>query len=274
MSRLIVGGWVCAALLGCGGPVLETREPTPGHTHFTAVSFNLNIEQAGNPATLDAVGSADADVVCLQEVNAQWQAEIEERYASQYPHMVFAPKENAGGLGILSRWPIEPGVVIPDGELHPTWVTRVEGPEGPIQLVNVHLRSLFNGDGNPVANFLETGDVHRAQIELFMGFTEPGLPTVVLGDFNEGVNGAAVRWLEEQGYQNMLPLFRPGQYTWKAPTLGNQADLAIDHVMISADLAPLSARVLDPGQSDHLPVWAHAEYREPRLLPADATAQN
>ena len=248
--------------VGCGEAPREPREPTPGKAHFGITTFNIKVEQSSDPETVAAIGSTGADILCLQEINASWEAVLRERYASSYPYMLFAPKENAGGLGFLSRYPlIDRGVIQPPAGVHPGWIAEVVLPTFTLQVVHVHLRSLFNGEGSPPANFFEVGDLHREEMQLFFQHVDPSLPTVVAGDFNEGIEGAAVRWLEDRGFQNTLHAFRPGQFTWAGRSVGQTYDLAIDHVMAGPAFDLLDARTSRLGNSDHLPVTAQLELR-------------
>ena len=85
------------------------------------------------------------------------------------------------------------------------------------------------------------------------------VPTLVLGDFNEGVGGVAVEYLEDRGYTNALPLYRPGQFTWRGNSVANQFTQTLDHVLFDSSFEPLNAWVTDTGGSDHLPVVVHLE---------------
>jgi vancomycin resistance protein VanJ len=225
------------------------------------MTFNVHRDRAGDRNTVDAVGAAGADIVCLQEVTAAWEAALRERYATEYPYSLFAPKENAGGLAVLSRFPLEDHGVVPiEGDLHPGWVVHAIAPDPGVrmQLVVVHLRSLFNGSRDWISNYFASDRDHVREMHVFMGRAQPELPTIVLGDFNESPDGDAVRLLEGRGYRNALPAFRPGQYTWKGASIGH--DMVIDHILVptpSFDL--LDAWVGRRGGSDHLPVVARIE---------------
>ena len=97
------------------------------------------------------------------------------------------------------------------------------------------------------------------EIELFVKECSTGLPTIVLGDFNEGLGGVAVRYLEDRGYRNALPLYRPGQHTWQGSSVANQFTQTLDHVLFDGSFEPLNAWVSNVGGSDHLPVVVHLE---------------
>jgi hypothetical protein len=155
------------AMLGCGERPLEPRDPTPGVPHFKVVTFNILTGIEDDPATIEAIGGARADVVSLQEVTPAWLAVISDRYAHEYPHMLFYPSGSAG-LGVLSRLPLldagfHPG---PNG-WHPAWHVLVETPAGYMQLLNVHLRSGLDGSGGVVDSYLQTPEDHLYEIQLF-----------------------------------------------------------------------------------------------------------
>ena len=239
---------------------LEAREPTPGVPHLTVMTYNVHQERSNDESTIVTIGTPDADIVCLQEINVAWRRVVEQRYAARYPVMLFATREDHGGLAILSKYPLEDRGVIPFSEnWHPAWHVMADTPNGRIQVVQVHLRPLFEGNRNPLSDFFTTGKDHVAELELYMRGTEPSLPTLVLGDFNESPKGNAVHWLQERGFRNALPLYRPGQYTWKGKSVASLLDMTIDHVMFDGAFEPLASWVDTRGGSDHLPVMASLE---------------
>ena len=89
--------------LGCGAPPLEPRDPTPGVPHFTIATYNILGDSQGDVATRETIGETRADIICLEEVTAEWERVIRERYAADYPFMVFYAEGGAGGLGVLSK---------------------------------------------------------------------------------------------------------------------------------------------------------------------------
>ena len=226
------------------------------------MSYNIELGAAGESETLDAIGAIDADIVCLQEVTPGAELVLRDEYADEYPYQLFKSKGGAGGLAALSRFPlVDLGLRAAPQGWHPSWHLEAESPAGPLQLLNVHLRSLFSGDPNPVSSFLSTDSDHLTQIELFSNECDANVPTIALGDFNEDVDGEAVQFLEERGFANLLPAFHPGQPTWSIRSVGNQLGATIDHILITDHLAPLNAWVERLGRSDHMPVIAHLEPR-------------
>src|SRR5689334_11400463 len=148
---------------GCATRPLEPRDPDPGSFHFTVQTYNLNNDYGGDLTTLAAIGEANADVICLQEITATWQSVIEPRYAATYPHRLFKIDENGGaaGLGILSRFPLRDGGwhAGPNG-WHPAWHYLVDSPHGTFKILNVHLRNATGDNGNTIQSLLRTSADH------------------------------------------------------------------------------------------------------------------
>jgi endonuclease/exonuclease/phosphatase family metal-dependent hydrolase len=244
---------------GCAAPPREPRDPDPGAFHFVIESYNLNNDMSGNPSTLATIGTADADIVCLQEITDEWQADVESTYASRYPYRMYKAHDGAAGLAILSRFPVQDGGFHdePNG-WHPAWHYLIQTPHGVFKILNTHLRNATGQHGGTVNSYLTTPDDHRYEIQLFVRGNNAPLPTVILGDFNEGPDGAAVQYLQGIGYQNVLPLYHPGQPTWRyGRSVGGQFTQELDHILFDDSFDALNAWVVNAGASDHLPVLAH-----------------
>lgn len=244
---------------------MSPRDPTPGSVHFRVMSYNVEQGNLSND-TLEAIGLPHAEVVCLQEVSANWRSMIEARWKAEYPNMVFATNESDGGLAVLSKWPIEDdGIVAFPGDQsqwHPGLVVRVTTPGGPIQVIDLHLRAIFEGSSNPISNYLDRGGDHVMEINTFLDHTIGSEPVVMAGDFNEGPTGAAVTALGDRGFLNALPAFHPGQFTWHGKGVGGELDLTEDYVLFDKGFDTLDSWVMRIGGSDHLPVLGHVQLRQ------------
>lgn len=246
-------------VVGCTPGVLEPREPTPGVPHFKVATYNIFSLMETDDPTLAAIGATDADIVCLQEVTPVWKERLRERYSAEYPYMLFREHTGASGLGVLSRYPLTGGELEFVADWHPAWHVDAQTPAGWLQVLVVHLRADFTGEGGYINSYLDVNDDHVLQAEVFTSNGAQGVPTVVLGDFNEGPNAPAVEYIESLGFRNALPLYHPGQYTWRKASVGDQLDMPIDHVLFDGWTDSLNAYVLVEGNSDHIPVVAHLE---------------
>lgn len=250
LSTGVVGASACVE-----PPPMSPRAPTPGLAHVAITSFNVNLKLHDDPSTVSAIGATDADIVCLQEVNSGWRDVLRTTWHQEYPYMAFEG-DGPGGLAVLSRYPfVDRGVHVALDDWYPAWHIEVDSPIGALQVLQVHLRTPYSSRGG-VSGLLDVDDDHISEISQYSASCDDELATVVLGDFNEGVDGAAVRHLEEQGFVNALPAFRPGQETWRyGRGLYGQTVDTIDHILYESDhLDPLDAYVKHVGRSDHLPL--------------------
>ncbi|MFZ5475646.1 MAG: endonuclease/exonuclease/phosphatase family protein [Myxococcota bacterium] len=235
-------------------PAAHARPLAGERADFTILSWNVNYGLTGDPAALTVLRDLDADVVLLQESNAAWEAYL--RDAALYPHADFLDDGAAGGLAVLSRWPFRHVATTPSpAGWFDAWTVRVETPEGPVQIVQVHLRPPYGNVGGWATGWIDSASVHRAEIAAAWAAVDPALPTLVVGDFNEP-RGGALRWLSDRGLRCALHDVSPGALTWRWDlgwiTLRN----AFDHVVHDPRLAPVEVEVLDRGHSDHLPIRA------------------
>jgi vancomycin resistance protein VanJ len=246
-------------VVSCGPAPLEPREPTPGVPHFTVATFNVHYPTAGDAETAAAVAGTGADLVFLQETDTAWASALTGASVLGYPYRQFKVDNGPRGLSVLSRFPIEDHGLLPaPHDWHPAWRVVVQTPAGRLQVLNVHLRSKFEGTADPITDFVNTPIDHRREIEHFFAACEP-MPTLVVGDFNEEPGGGALDWLENRGFSNVLPLYHPGQWTWRGRSVAGQFSLSIDHILFDGSMVPLNAWVSSPGNSDHSPVVAHFE---------------
>jgi len=156
-------GWLAITLSpglsACGPEVLEPRDPTPGVPHFKVATYNVYSRMEDDPATLAAVGATGADIVCLQEVTPAWREALRSSYSDDYPYMLFEEDPGNRGLAVLSRYPLTGSELQFVRDWHPAWHVSAQTPAGWLQLLNVHLRSNFSGNGGRV--FAEPQPLHE-----------------------------------------------------------------------------------------------------------------
>lgn len=270
VSFFLLCPFAMIALASCGQRPLEPRDPTPGVPHFHVATFNMRDIASHDPETVDAVGNTGAEIVALQEVTDEWEPILRARYSARYPNMIFHA-DGSAGIGFLSVYPLREYKLIsaPNG-WHPASHIHVKTPAGWLGVLNVHLHSPEVGGTDSIGALQAVPKQHVDEINLFREESshapDPcfhGGPVLVLGDFNEGDDGAAVSYLEDLGFQNVLPLYHPGQFTWRHKSVGGQFNQALDHILFDGSMQSLNAYVGDGGTSDHLPVIAHFEASYP-----------
>jgi len=257
-GSLALGLFLCVSL-ACrsAAPTRAAREPEPGEPFVRILSWNVNYGLAGDPQAIAAIRASEADLVFLQETTPEWEAALRGELADAYPCMAFREGPGAGGQAVLSRWPFaEADFLPPVHGWFPAWRLRLETPLGAVQALQVHLRPPLDEDGGFLSAYVSTPPVREAELRDFAATLEPHLPTLVVGDFNEGPRGRAVSLLRERGFRSALGELAPGTPTWRWTTSIGTLRATLDHVLHSDELEPLSARVVNAGRSDHLPIVA------------------
>lgn len=246
-------------LAACGSSTPTATAPA-GERRLVVMSYNVNFGLGGDAEGLAAIREGGADVVVLQETTPAWERAIRAELADVYPHMRFRHCCGAGGLAFLSRHPFdEREYVGPVGEgWFPAWRVIVTLPGSQVQVLAVHLRPPLDERGSVVAGYFPSKAVRRAEIETFAPLldADPHLPALVVGDFNEDAEGAALRFLAGRGLRSALAVLDPTATTWRWPTSVGSVTGRLDHVVHDPRLVALDARVLKRGRSDHYPVVA------------------
>jgi len=241
---------------GCAQATRTPRNPTPDVPHIKVMSYNVNYGLAGNASIIHVIKSADCDVVFLQETTPKWEKALRKAFKDQYTHIGFHHCCGAGGLAVLSKFAFDPKELIdpPKGGWFPAWRIVLDTPLGKIQALNVHLRPQVSDSGSVVSGYFTTDTIRERQMERFVKYLDPDLPTLIVGDFNENRSGDAVAHLLQKGYQSALPEFSPYQDTWRWRTSLGTVTSQLDHIAYDRRLQPLNVWVLRAGTSDHLPL--------------------
>jgi endonuclease/exonuclease/phosphatase (EEP) superfamily protein YafD len=261
---------VVIALAACSscsehGPV--NAPGTPASDQLRVVSYNVNFGLAGDPVGVRAVGPLGGDIVFLQETNEQWEQAFVEALGRRYPHHRFThPKDwPAGGMGVLSRFPIESITELPTfGGFFFAWRVVIKSNLGRIQVLNVHLRPPMSDGGSWVVGYFSTRENRLEEIEHHLAALDPKLPTLIVGDFNEETDGLAMGRLAQLGYGNATAQFNPKKPTWRWQlSSGVTLRFQLDHILHDAHFVPVASQIVPAGNSDHVPIWTDFERIDP-----------
>ena len=139
--------------LGCARAPARTAQAGDGGPTLKVMTYNVNFGIPGDAATIRVIREAGADVVFLQETNAEWKEALDATTAELYPQRLFHHWGGAGGLGVLSRLPLEDGGLIrPEGDgWFPGWRLIVTTSFGRVQVLSVHLHPPVSEGGSFVA---------------------------------------------------------------------------------------------------------------------------
>ena len=212
----------------------------------------------------ETVGALAADVIGLQEVHG-WQLPSLRRAVPGHVAVGDGRSRRRGGercvllvgprLRVVRHrtlWfsdaPAVPGTMLP-GATHPRVVLLAEleetGTAGRFGVAVAHLDQRLEENRSASASML-------------LGWTDPALPWVVLGDLNAGPDSPTLRRLEAGGFRSALP---PGAGGTAHRFTGAVDGPRIDHVLVRGAWQVDDARILHvrPGgrpASDHWPVVA------------------
>jgi len=255
MFRLLLLA-VLLPVFGCAPrPTRVAADLPPDVARLNLLTYNVNYALAGDEPTLGAVAQADADVVCLQETTPEWESILRANLARQFPHMEFKHSPGAGGLGVLSKLPIESVQYLPPVSWFPAARVVLMTPLGRVQVLNVHLRPPIGNSGGVVSGYFSTPPLRRSEIACFADSLDPSLPALVVGDFNEEEGGRALGWLRRRGIRSALPEFSPRAKTWRWRTSVYSLHRRYDHLCYDSRLKPVRVEVRPAGRSDHMPVF-------------------
>jgi endonuclease/exonuclease/phosphatase family metal-dependent hydrolase len=248
-------------LVGCEAtprPLAPPAAEVP--PRLRVMTYNVNYSVAPDESA-GIIRSVNPEVVFLQESNRDWEKFASSELADLFPHALFHHDQYAGGMGILSRRPIDPHFYeMPPMGWFNGWGVTIDTTLGPVRFLNVHLRPGASGQGGlSYLNVFRLSTIHPQEIEFLyrkLNETVPAGATVVLGDFNESDRGKAIGFLQTQGFTNALPAFDPDARTWHGRHFGIALSNRCDHILFSGDFRCMDAAVLPGGASDHRAVVA------------------
>ena len=258
--RMLLLAALAGGAAGCAG----TRPfEKPQGPHIRVLTYNVNYGGPAPRSGLEAIQEAKADIICLQETTPDWERVLRPGLAEDHPHVLFRHRGAAGGQGVFSRWPLaETAFVRPEAGWFHAWILEAKTPIGPVQILSVHLRPPASDKGRFTASaYFATKQVRLQEVRDLHARLKPGVPTLLLGDFNENDGGPPLKWLQQKGYTDALREFDRRTATWRWPTRYLTLRARLDHILYSRDLHALEARVIQKGGSDHFPLLGVFERR-------------
>ena len=219
---------------------------------ISILTYNVNYSFINKDA-INILDSIDADVVCLQETNENWEEIFKIGLKDKYPYRQFKHCCTAGGLAILSKYPIiESNYMENNTGWFPAWIVLIKKDQDTIQLLNVHLKPGLTKRGRIGWNaYFKADEIHIKELTQFTKELNTKLPIIILGDFNENDNGKTMKWLhEEMNFQDALSKFDKKSKTWRWIILRGR----YDHIIYNNLLSCSNAAVYKLGKSDHLPL--------------------
>lgn len=295
LSKLVLSGGIALLAVGSGchrtevpaGPaVAESLAADPQHSRppvaqkkskaparVRVATYNINWGNARLPAVLDTIRRADADLVCLQEVNSQSAAALRLQFGDAYSHLGFYGSVEpylAGGFAVLSRLPVTREEFVPARHgLFGICVLEITIDGQPVQVINVHLQPvIFHDDEGKVTPlsvltaFEAAEQTHRAEMNDILSLIRTDIPVLIMGDFNSCSTFQGPSMLVARGMVDSFAAVteKPDTHpTWHWPTKFGEAVLRIDYIFHSPSCRTLNSRVLRSAGSDHYLVVSEIE---------------
>lgn len=223
----------------CGGP------------RFTVVTANVQYGNDDRSRFLEWLASNPSDLVVVQELTSAWARDLSRLRA--YPYRAMLPREDAYGIGVLSRWPLDS--VKPEdftGDGLPSLAGRVQIPDRSVRFLALHT----SWPVTPGLARERDGSLDAAARSIAAGSG----PAVVLGDLNATPwSPAYAAFLRTSGMRDAANGSR-WQPTW-LPGFWPLA-LRIDHVFVSSGLCAESTQVGPAVGSDHRPLVARLRFAD------------
>jgi len=236
--------------------------PKPSNS-IRVTTYNINWQEGawevGDPENnLAALKKTQSDIILLQETTPFWEKKLRKQFKHKY--QFYHDHKQSGGLAILSRYPITKHKVI-NGRYgwFPALFAVVETPRGPIQILNLHLIPPLT-ENNRVGVLIDTVLTnHHIRLRDTMDFEraiDPRMPSLIVGDLNEGKSGPSVKYLRVHGYIDALASLPEETATWYWPVGPFTFTARFDRIFYSPHFTLKQIQVLPEGDSDHFPVSA------------------
>jgi endonuclease/exonuclease/phosphatase family metal-dependent hydrolase len=248
----------------------DAQAPSVKPWSATIATFNINWGNVDLDATVKAIRETKADVMALQELNAESERHLRRELADEYPHMAFHAGKRAEGFGFLSKHPLaDVKYVAPEFGLMGTYVSNVTIGGRRLQLINVHLEPDMPDDGDGVLDLLkrfrDLEATHLKEIRRIAGLFGKDVPVAVMGDFNSLSEGSAPTFLKERGFNDSAANAHgeaDAPLTWRWRLNGVVLRYRLDYIFLPKGLRTVENRIVKAGASDHVPVVSRIEWTD------------
>jgi endonuclease/exonuclease/phosphatase (EEP) superfamily protein YafD len=236
--------WLPGVLMSGPASAHEATAGTCSADRLRVVTANAWFANTDHATLVAWLGRSDADIIALQELTPQWVTALES-LAHEYPYRRYLARDDAYGIAVLSRWPIDdvqPMDFAGDGI--PSLVANVDMHGRKLRVIALHTRW-------PVLPDLQVARDRALQQAAALALTRPAA-TILLGDLNLTPYAPAfTRLVSGSGLQDALAgeAWRP---TWQAGFW--PLALPIDHVLVPRGACVTAHEIGPDVGSDHRPL--------------------
>lgn len=149
---------------------------------LTVMTFNVLGWQTDVLPQVNTIRAEKADVVFLQEVNLELAAALQTELAADYPYQALNPQPDVSGMGVLSKYPLQPiAVSLPLPWVGDPQVLSLDWQGRRITLINFHMVPTTPG------TVLQATALNRLREEEARALTQTARqlsPAILAGDSN------------------------------------------------------------------------------------------
>lgn len=234
-------------------PYIDRSAPidTAGLKTFKIMQVNTLYLNHNTALLEEQIRQENPDIITVVEANDNF-VTMFKALTDLYPHQDAHPRNDARGLAVLSKYPLEAVAVTAYAEpVTPAQTFSVTIHDKPIRFVSMHPYT-------PVRN-LDKRDAHMAAIAKAYAAPQE-TPLVIAGDFNATPWSPAMKqFMRDTGLQNarqgrgILP-------TWPRWLPHAFFRIPIDHVLVSDQLRVIDYKLGTDTGADHLPTITVIEF--------------
>ena len=239
-------------------------------------TYNLNWGNRRGDQVIDAIDTADADIVCFQETTPQSERFLKKHLAVRYPYFYarghnrkYAAERFAFASNIkLAAVTFHP----PEHGLFGFYAATFEYGGDNVRIVNVHLEPFYMTRGGGIAAAMaalsRTEEVHSKEIDVIVSAIDASQPTIVAGDFNSPSQFNAPKRLRKIGLLDSFASVNAdaeAHPTWQWPTKPLPLTLRIDYIFCTPHFRTVESKVIRREGSDHYLVVSELTRSEPAV---------
>ena len=217
-------------------------------------TYNVFTGTHNVPQTVRVIQQMNADVLTLQELSPEGSKLLDRALKRDYPYRYFFE-----GVAILSRFKLShPRYEHSHRGINGFLFAEITSPGGRMQIASLHLDPLRVWTPRekwslPLQLLWGQAGIHRAEVEQIIGALQPGLPTILAGDFNSASH-AAIKRMQMLGYTDTFAEVTPHPdriSTLHFELLGFHAGRRIDFILRDRSFKTIESQVLPGAPSDH-----------------------
>jgi endonuclease/exonuclease/phosphatase family metal-dependent hydrolase len=255
----------------------DSPKEQPGRGGFTVATYNILYKNVDLPKLVAVIREARADLVALQETNAESEKFLRRQLGDVYPHMMFREGARAaGGFGFLSRSALQnPQFLDPLPGCCGAWVAEVKLAGSNTQIVSVHLATPKTGKLATILGaaqmFQDVEEIHAKEITRIHEAMNRQLPAIVLGDFNSLSTFRPPTFLSQHGFTDSFAAVteKPDDHpTCHYSVRGTDFKFRIDYIFHTSQLRTAASHVVPSDASDHSMVVSRLEWKDDVEKPA------